>query len=425
MGFLTDHPYTAVTVTIDRLVTDEYDEDDLSGVFELIEAIRLQPTGPTEAARAIRKKLKYGSVHNQLRALTILDALIENGGKKFQSSFEDEPLLERMRILATDSSTDRDVKKKLSGLFVKWKDNYSNVPGMSHVVQLYKQLPQRKRPIRQHKPQRFASIEDDMDDNEEDIPPPKPSRPGASSSSRSASRSKGLEDDYDERVSRAIDRASSDISSGSNSSRQKSKSKSTRRSRTFDLTKEKPKLLQALAEAGTAATNLQNSLKLINRQEELATSNERATEHFNQCRLLRRQILRYIQYIESEDYIGSLIHANEELVSALQLYDRMSQPIEDDSDSEGYDSESSIDESIHNERHAKSAVHSRSTITAESLAHKRKPPPIPVKSASLSEEFKAKMALKDAMPKADDENPFGDSYKIETPAVEKSAPSWT
>lgn len=50
-------PYTAVTVHVERLTSPEYAEDDLSGVIDLIEVIRIQDTGPTEAARAIRKKL--------------------------------------------------------------------------------------------------------------------------------------------------------------------------------------------------------------------------------------------------------------------------------------------------------------------------------------------------------------------------------
>ena len=51
-------PITAVTVLIERLTKEEYDIDDLSDLPNLIEAIRLQrSTGPTEASRAIRKKL--------------------------------------------------------------------------------------------------------------------------------------------------------------------------------------------------------------------------------------------------------------------------------------------------------------------------------------------------------------------------------
>ena len=51
-------PITAITVLIERLTKEEYEVDDLSDLPNLIEAIRLQrSTGPTEAARAIRKKL--------------------------------------------------------------------------------------------------------------------------------------------------------------------------------------------------------------------------------------------------------------------------------------------------------------------------------------------------------------------------------
>lgn len=50
-------PFTAITVQIDRLSSEQYDGDDMTGIVDLIEVIRLQAEGPTEAARAIRKKL--------------------------------------------------------------------------------------------------------------------------------------------------------------------------------------------------------------------------------------------------------------------------------------------------------------------------------------------------------------------------------
>ena len=46
-----------MTVQIDRLTGEQYEEDDLSGIIDLIEVIRIQASGPTEAARALRKKL--------------------------------------------------------------------------------------------------------------------------------------------------------------------------------------------------------------------------------------------------------------------------------------------------------------------------------------------------------------------------------
>ena len=50
-------PYSAITVQIQRLTNEQYESDDMSGIPDLIEVIRIQPGGPTEAARAIRKKL--------------------------------------------------------------------------------------------------------------------------------------------------------------------------------------------------------------------------------------------------------------------------------------------------------------------------------------------------------------------------------
>ncbi len=50
-------PYSAVTVQIERLTSEQYEEDDASGIVDLVEVVRLQGTGPAEAARAIRKKL--------------------------------------------------------------------------------------------------------------------------------------------------------------------------------------------------------------------------------------------------------------------------------------------------------------------------------------------------------------------------------
>lgn len=57
MVVLQKKPYTAITVQIDRLTSEQYDTDDWSGIPDLVEVIRLQDSGPTEAARALRKKL--------------------------------------------------------------------------------------------------------------------------------------------------------------------------------------------------------------------------------------------------------------------------------------------------------------------------------------------------------------------------------
>lgn len=129
-------PYSAVTTQIELLTSESYQEDELSGLVDLIEVIKLQVTGPSEAARALRKKLKYGNVHRQLRALTIMDGLISNAGSRFQRSFVDEPLLERLRVCGTSDMTPPEVKKKCRGLFAGWTE-YSKTPGLDRLAKLH------------------------------------------------------------------------------------------------------------------------------------------------------------------------------------------------------------------------------------------------------------------------------------------------
>lgn len=135
---LQKRPYSAVSVMIDQMTNASVPENDLGGLPELVDVVNIQDTGPSEAARALRKKLKYGSVHRQLRALTILDALIENAGPQFKRSFADEPLLERLRFCASAPTSDPEVRKKCDELFRGWASMYKNTRGMERVTTLYK-----------------------------------------------------------------------------------------------------------------------------------------------------------------------------------------------------------------------------------------------------------------------------------------------
>jgi len=131
-------PFSAITVNIENFTSKDYDVDDISGIPELVDVIKLQSTGPSEASRAIRKKLKYGNVHQQLRALTILDGLIQNAGERFQRDFVDEMLLERLRVCGTSEVSDQQVKDKCKELFRSWAAQYKNVHGLQQIVALHK-----------------------------------------------------------------------------------------------------------------------------------------------------------------------------------------------------------------------------------------------------------------------------------------------
>jgi hypothetical protein len=52
------------------MTSEQFEEDDLSGIIDLVEVIRIQSSGPTEAARAIRKKLYVSKVSLYVARLT-------------------------------------------------------------------------------------------------------------------------------------------------------------------------------------------------------------------------------------------------------------------------------------------------------------------------------------------------------------------
>ncbi|KAI9717445.1 MAG: putative actin patch assembly and actin polymerization protein [Chrysothrix sp. TS-e1954] len=324
-------PYTAITVHIERLTGPEVDPDSYDGLVELVEVVKIQDSGPVEAARAIRKKLKYGNAHRQLRALTILDGLIQNAGSHFQRTFADEPLLERLRILPRDDMVDVEVRNKCNTLFRQWAVHYVNTPGMAGIASLHKTLPTRSKP-QASQSRVLRETEREAAENPFAEEPTTPSTAEQPARKRSYSRPEPPpEPSYRARALSTGSTLSPNTASTSFNSKKDKKSKN----KPFNLEKEKPAILQAIASASIASTNLLNALKFVNRETTLVSEDRETMARFDACKVLRRQILRYIQMVESDQWIGSLLSANDELVKALMAFEIMDKSVEDDSDSEG------------------------------------------------------------------------------------------
>ncbi|KAM7204940.1 hypothetical protein V8F20_003402 [Naviculisporaceae sp. PSN 640] len=319
-------PYSAVTVTIERLTSEAIPENDMSGIPDLVEVVNLQDTGPTEAARAIRKKLKYGNLHRQLRALTLLDGLIQNAGPHFQRTFADEPLLERLRFAGTADLSDPEVKKKCAVLFRSWAAEYKNIPGMERVASLYRELPKRKQAVTQQKSKVLKETENPFGDDEDEPP-----AIGPSSSQPGHSRQKSS-------ISNPPVTGTIQSFSYTKKDKKKDKDKKSKKPKPFNLEAEKEQMKGHIAEASIASTNLMNTLQSINRERERISENQTAVERFETCKQLRRKILRYIHNLadnpKSEQWIGSLLHANDELINALMTFEQLDRSIDADSDSD-------------------------------------------------------------------------------------------
>jgi hypothetical protein len=198
-----------------------------------------------------------------------LDALIQNAGSRFQKAFADEPLLERLRILARDDMVDSEVRQKVNVLFRQWAVAYKGIPGLERIAALHKELPRTKRPQPQHSRIVRQQDAEAAREREEHSPPPspphfkrpEPHHPTSSSSSRPVA------------LGNAAPSSSSSIFK-----RDKKDKKS--RGKAFNLEKEKGQLLETIASANVASTNLLNGLQLINREQQRVSENPEVMRRF-------------------------------------------------------------------------------------------------------------------------------------------------
>ncbi|KAG5925460.1 hypothetical protein E4U42_004270 [Claviceps africana] len=455
--FQSKKPYSAITVTIENLTGECYAHDDLSGLPDLVEVIKIQATGPTEAARAIRKKLKYGTVHRQIRALVVLDGLIQNAGPGFQRSFADEPLLERLRVCGTSALSDPAVRNKCTELFRQWAQ-YATTPGLERLARLHRELPRRKVAMTQERSKVIRETENPFGDDEEEeeaerarerraavAGPSSPSSPSSHAgghdawSSMAAAVDKANMMKAPSSASQSAGRHKKSMSMsmsmsmrmGKGKSKSNSKSKSKGR-KAFNLEEEKDRIKSAITECSMASTGLMNSLQTINREKERISENATAAEHFETCKTLRRRILRYIHQVESEEWLGSLLHANDELVRALMAFEQLDRSIEADSDSDDELAEQAhryrmITQKAQQDRatgaHDASRSHdagpaagSDAPVPARPLppaVPARKPPPATGQDADDEDDDDD-----------DDDDPFGDKNVISTPGTERAEPRW-
>ncbi|KAF8594599.1 hypothetical protein BDV93DRAFT_481797 [Ceratobasidium sp. AG-I] len=316
-----DKPHSSITDWIEILSRDSYKEDDYDGIPELVESVNLQAGGPTEASRAIRKKLKYGNVHRQLRALTILKALVENCGPKFQASFANDQLTERIKLMSQDPMTDEHVKRKLMAVLASWHRQFKDDPKMSTVSGLYAQCGGGKK----------ASV-----------PNPRSSSPRPHAETLYEQHQRRAEEEARMREERkAKERAAKEEEKRKQREDKIAAKEKERKARNqparkpFNYEQEKPKILNTVAEGTQAATNLVNAVKLVNREQESVTTNARVQEALTTAKGVRKQLVRYIQLaIQKEEIIGTLLDTNERIIAAIQLYDKLSKSPEEDSDDE-------------------------------------------------------------------------------------------
>ena len=198
------------------------------------------------------------------------------------------------------------------------------------------------------------------------------------------------------------------------------------RPKAFNIEKEKPQILQSIASASIASTNLMNALKLIDRENKRVSEDPETVNRFETCKGLRRQVLRYIQHIESEKWLGSLIQANDSLVEALMAFEVLDKSVEDDSDSEGEEPQHST---VPPPKPARPEPHKKNLSGSFAGLHINKMPPKPPMPLQQqpSMMLNGKGPVKhdeDSASEGEGDDPFADSNAVHTPKVERPGMTW-
>ncbi|EJU00017.1 hypothetical protein DACRYDRAFT_23555 [Dacryopinax primogenitus] len=361
-GFSAEKPHSSVTDWIEILSSEKYSIDDLDGIPELVESVNIQGMeGTTEAARAIRKKLKYGNIHRQLRALTILKALVENCGPRFRTGFANAQFCDRIKLMAADPMTDESVKKRLLALLASWHRLFKDDPKMKTVADLYIACGGGKGKTVAHHER--SSTRDSATLSNVSASPPNSARDfdgydgqtlwerqqrieQEEARLRQERERKRREDDKRklQEEKKAIAREREELAKEkirvkmerekAAADAKKAKEPPKAKRPPFNYEKEKPNILNSIATASQCSNNLINALKLVNREKETVQANPRVQDTLQKAKLARRQIVRYIQLTENEEVIGTLLETNERIISSIFLYDQMCKPAEHDSDEE-------------------------------------------------------------------------------------------
>lgn len=186
-------------------------------------------------------------------------------------------------------------------------------------------------------------------------------------------------------------------------------------------------MTKAIANSSMASINLLNGLQLVNRENERVSENQEVLRRFQLCKKLRKEILRYIQHVESDEWIGSLVNANDELVKALTAYEIMDRSVDDDSDSDAW--EHAPAEAMRPQPASGSGGASDAAEDLRGLSLQDHAPPKPPRPSSIGMPPPPAFSSKQSAPtpveeEEDEDDPFGDSNAVPTPGRERPGMTW-
>lgn len=234
----------------------------------------------------------------------MLSALVENAGPRFQTSFADDRLVERIKLMSQDPLVDASVRRKLMRMLLSWQHLFRSEPTMRIAAGLYVACGGGKKSDAQVKSEAAEAYR------------------------------KRREQEERERQLRMDRKAAERIQKEEDAKREKERKKKGNARPVFNFEREKPVIMSTLATSQQAATSLVNALQHVNREKESVAANGRVQTYLARVKAERKKVVRYIQLVRDEEYLGGLISANDQIILSLELYDKLAKSSDHDSDEE-------------------------------------------------------------------------------------------
>ncbi|CCH58525.1 hypothetical protein TBLA_0A07360 [Henningerozyma blattae CBS 6284] len=366
MGFLKEKAHTEITDELDHLLlsSDVPVDRNITQVRKIINLIKSESRyeyreNQTEAARVIRKKLKHGDSQIILNTMALLDLFIMNG-IKFGAIYNNAKLLDRLSMISLKEISDDQVNtyyepkviEAVRNYVLNWYD-YIERNGLSD-IRSYKGIIS----IAERIQKGIERAEEKLKKTAQSLKSSSSVRPGRYTGTD--------EDDYfndDNGFSRSSknSRQTSTRNEGGKNYELHARKSSTPTSRNQRRSRgsiDKSKIPIVISDAISASVVLNNSLTMVS-DDSFSRDYPEVENAFNKARSIRRKILQYLQLVTDEKYLGELIHANDQLVNALEKYDKKNGEFEKDEPEEDLESSeegmsmfmSSDDESLVNKNH--------------------------------------------------------------------------
>lgn len=228
------------------------------------------------------------------------------------ATFADGQLTDAIKHLATDPATDAKVKRKLMNVLASWHTQFKDDPSMSFVAGLYKQ----------YKPADRRSRSKDVT-NDSEVQAMLRQQAEADRRKKEKEEKEAAKRNAKDALKDAKEKAKRDEEKARKDAEEARRRKNRPKRGPFDFEKEKPQILTTIANTSQAANNLINAITLVNPETDNITTNARVQECLSNAKLARKPIVRYVQLVENEEVIGTLIETNERIIAALEMYDKV------------------------------------------------------------------------------------------------------